>query len=106
MQQFLYRIQPTRKEMLTGGPTPLEVSFIEQHFHYLERLVAEGTVFLAGRTLIADERAFGIVILQAPSEAEALELMQNDPAVSGGVMAAELFAYRIALWSPIGPPSS
>ena len=106
MQQFLYRIQPTRKEMLTGGPTPSEVSVIDQHFEYLARLVAEGVVFLAGRTLITDERTFGIVIFQAPTEAEAIELMRNDPAVSGGVMAAELFPYRIALWSPTGPPSS
>ena len=103
MQQFLYRIQPARPEMLASGPTPLEASVIDQHFLYLQRLVAEGVVFLAGRTLVTDEPAFGIVILQAPSEVEAIELMQNDPVVSRGVMAAELFPYRIALWSPVGP---
>ena len=103
MQQYLYRIHPTRKEMLVTGPTQAEASIVQEHFLYLQRLVAEGTVLLAGRTLTTDERTFGIVILQAPSEDAALALMQNDPVVSRRVMAAELFPYAIALWSSAGP---
>ncbi len=58
---------------------------------------------MAGRTLNADERTFGIVIFQAPSEAAARDIMQSDPALKLGVMQAELFPYHIALWSPSGP---
>ncbi len=58
--------------MLAGGPTESEAAIIGQHFQYLERLVAEGVVFMAGRTMVTDERAFGIVIFQAASEAEAI----------------------------------
>ena len=29
--------------------------------------------------------------------------MQADPAVTNGVMKAELFPYHVALWSPTGP---
>lgn len=103
MPQFLYRIQPVRVEMLTGGPTEREASIVNEHFEYLRKLVAEGVVFMAGRTLNADERTFGIVVFGAASESEAVALMQNDPAVNHGVMKAELFPYRVALWSRKGP---
>jgi len=103
MSQFLYRIQPSRLGMLTAGPTEHEARAVDDHFAYLQRLTAEGTVLLAGRTLNADERAFGIVIFVAESEAAAAEVVRNDPAVQQGVMQAELFPYRIALWSPTRP---
>jgi uncharacterized protein len=67
---------------------------------HLQQLLAAGTLLMAGRTTNNDERTFGIAILVAESEAKARELMQNDPAVRHGVMRAELFPYRIALWSP------
>jgi uncharacterized protein len=103
MPQFLYRIQPTRLRMLTEGPTDAEASIINGHFEYLKQLVAEGVVFMAGRTLTADEQTFGIVVFKAASESDAVALMQNDPAIKLGVMKAELFPYRVALWSPKAP---
>ena len=54
---------------------------------------------MAGRTLTADDRTFGIAVLVSASESEAAQLMQNDPAVKQGVMKAELFPYQVALWS-------
>jgi hypothetical protein len=33
----------------------------------------------------------------------AADVVQDDPAVKHGVMTAELFPYRVALWSPTGP---
>jgi uncharacterized protein len=89
--------------MLTEGPTGREASIINQHFEYLQKLVAQGVVFMAGRTLNSDERTFGIVIFEAATEAAAVVLMQNDPAVKLGLMKAELFPYRLALWSAKGP---
>ena len=103
MQQFLYRIQPTRLGMLTEGPTEHEAKVVAEHFGYLQRLVADGRVLMAGRTLNADESTFGIAVFVADSEAQAAEVVRNDPAVKHGVMRAELFPYRIALWSSKGP---
>src|SRR5438309_2145082 len=104
MPQFLYRIQPTRPAMLTEGPTGRESEIIGQHFAYLQGLLDAGTLLMAGRTLNSDERAFGIAVFVAPSEAIAEEVMHNDPAVRLGVMRVELFPYRVALWSAAGPP--
>jgi uncharacterized protein YciI len=81
--------------MLTEGSTPEEDAIVEAHFNRLQQLVHEGTVVLAGRTLVPD--SMGLVILLAPDEAAARTIMENDPAVVGGVMYAELYPYRVAL---------
>ncbi len=94
---YLYRIQASRPEMLTHGPTPKEAETVSQHFAYLKQLTEQGVVVLAGRTLNTDASSFGIVILQADSEEAARNVMQHDPAVQRQVMRAELFPYRIAL---------
>ena len=89
--------------MVTLGPTEAEAKVLREHFVHLDQLVSQGTVLMAGRTLNNDERTFGMVIFVASSVAEAERIVNEDPAVRGGVMRAELFPYRIALWSPKGP---
>jgi len=103
MPHYLYRIQPTRPEMLDDGPTEREATIVREHFEYLQALTAAGTVLMAGRTLTTGERAFGIVILVAESEARAATIMRDDPAVREDVMRAELSPFRVALWSRGGP---
>jgi uncharacterized protein YciI len=95
--QFIYKLEPTRGEMLTIGPTDSEASILTDHFNYLEQLVSLGQVHLAGRTLDSAQQVFGLVILYAESTAAATELMAMDPAVKHGVMTAELFPFRISL---------
>jgi len=84
--------------MLTDGPTPEEAATTKAHFDYLHDLVQRGVVHLAARTLTTDEATFGIVILSAASEDEARRIVADDPAVRNGVMRAELFPCRVALW--------
>ena len=54
-KQWLYRIQPVRKEMLAEGPTPEEERLVGEHFEYLKGLVEKNVVMLAGRTLNTDK---------------------------------------------------
>jgi uncharacterized protein YciI len=75
--------------------TEVENDIVERHFVRLQGLVKEGKVILAGRTLNTDSE--GIVILEVDSEAEAIELMENDPTVREKIMTAKLFPYRVAL---------
>ena len=102
---YLYRIQPTRHEMLTTGTTPEEEEIIGEHFTYLKRLTTEGVAILVGRTLTTDQDSMGIVIFKARSDEEARALMNEDPAVSKGVMSAKLFPFRIALQAAAHDPS-
>jgi uncharacterized protein len=96
MPQYLYRIHPTRLDMLHES-TPREQEIVGQHFRYLQQLMAEGTLILAGRTLNTDDSTFGIVIFNASDDAAAQAIASNDPAVMQGVMRAEVFPYRVAL---------
>jgi len=99
-QTYLYKIQPIRTAMLSTGPTPDEEAIIEEHISYLEKLAEYGVIHLAGRTLTTDERSFGIVIFEAPSDEDAWDLIKLDPAIKSGMMTAELFPFRIAVKAP------
>jgi len=97
MEQFLYRLTPTRPDMLRAGLTDGENAVIATHFAYLSDLKDKGVVKLAGRTTNTDASSFGVMIFEAENEEAARLIMANDPAVKGNVLAAELFPFRIAL---------
>ncbi|MBE9524238.1 MAG: hypothetical protein IMY76_04010 [Chloroflexi bacterium] len=100
-KQYLYKIYPVRIGMLTAAPTPREERILKEHYDYLRQLTEQGVLILAGRTLIEDEKSFGLVIFYADSEDLARNIMATDPAVKEGVMRAELFPYRVALMKQI-----
>lgn len=104
--QFLYRIVPTRLEMLVSGPTEREMQVIDAHFAHLQQLAADGVVLMAGRTIDTGIDTWGIVVFTAPSLAEAEIVMRGDPAIAQGVMRCELFPYRVAVWSDTFRPAA
>jgi uncharacterized protein YciI len=83
--------------MLADGLTGREADLISSHFSYLQSLRDQGILIFAGRTQNSEESSFGIVIFRAASEAEAIKIMERDPAVKQGLMKAELFPYKVAL---------
>jgi uncharacterized protein YciI len=95
--QFVYFLKLIPRLLDESNWTEVEEDIIERHFYRLQRLVEEGKVILAGRTLNMDPEGCGIVILEVDSEEEARELMENDPAVKEKIMTAKLFPYRVAL---------
>lgn len=93
--QFIYFLKLIPRLIDDNNWTDVENDIVDRHFSRLQELVKEGKVILAGRTLNKDPE--GIVILEVDSEEEAIELMENDPAVREGVMTARLLPYRVAL---------
>lgn len=95
--QFIYTFEATRPELVTDPEawTEEEVEIARAHFAYLQQATEEGTVILAGRA--QDGVGPAIVILEATSEEEAREFMENDPFVASGLMRASLHPYRVAL---------
>ncbi|MFW9964423.1 MAG: YciI family protein [Candidatus Sifarchaeia archaeon] len=67
---------------------------VEEHFKYLQNLLSDGLLTMAGRF---SEVLIGLVMIEAKSRQEALEIMKNDPAVKAGIFHAELYHWRIAL---------
>jgi len=82
--------------MVEAGPTDEEAAVVGEHFRYLTSLTEKGTVLVFGRTQNADAKTFGIAILRVESESEARSIIENDPAVTNGVMRPELYPYKVA----------
>ncbi len=97
MRQYLYRLHLTRPALLTDGPTAAEQATLGRHFAYLQELKASGSLILAGRTLTTGPETFGIAVFEAADETAARAIMNADPAVTEGLMTAELFPYRVAV---------
>jgi uncharacterized protein YciI len=82
------------------SPSLIDETTLEQearlgeHFEYLERALEDGKLILAGPCLDGE---FGIVVFRGATDDEALEFMQNDPAVRHGLMTAELHPFRVSL---------
>ncbi len=100
MPTYIYRIQPTRPDMLSDGPTAEESRITAEHFDYLRCLLREGVLILAGRTLNSDYSAFGIAIFNARDDEHMRQITNGDPAVAQKLFRAEWHPYRIALHAP------
>jgi uncharacterized protein len=90
-------LKPKRLEMLTEGPTDAERETVGKHFQYYTRLTGAGQAFLVGRTQNADEHTIGLAIIHARDQEHADLVAARDPAVSEGVMSAQVLPYKIAL---------
>lgn len=97
MMQWLHILKPAGLGRVTEGPTPEEAETVSRHFPSLERLSEKGTMILVGRTQNADENTIGLAIFEAEDESAARKIMENDPAVVGGVLRANLYSHKIAL---------
>ncbi|MBC8277221.1 MAG: hypothetical protein H8E46_03255 [FCB group bacterium] len=94
MEQFLYQTIPLRKNF-AFDMTDAEQEIIEEHFQYLKKLTSDSIVYLAGPVT---DGSFGIVVFDAESKDFARAIMENDPAVKGGVMGAKLYPFRVSLF--------
>ena len=70
-----------------------------EHFQRLVKMKNEGVVLLAGRTQLdlADAGMMGLVIFFAKDEKEAMQFMQDDPAVKNKIMLAKVVPYSVAV---------
>ncbi|MYE27519.1 MAG: hypothetical protein F4X87_09985 [Chloroflexi bacterium] len=100
MPTYIYRIQPVRPAMLSEGLTTAESRITGEHFEYLQQLMQEGVLILAGRSLTSDYSAFGIAIFKARDDEHMREITERDPGVAQKLFRAEWYPFRIALHAP------
>jgi uncharacterized protein YciI len=93
MPEYLYLIHPYRHGFF-DDPTPEEQTVMDEHFNYLKRAAAAGTVILAGP---CTDDTFGLVVLRAENDAAANAFMFNDPSVKKNAMVAELHPMRVSV---------
>ncbi|MDX2110801.1 MAG: YciI family protein [Verrucomicrobiota bacterium] len=96
-KQYIYVLRPVARLHDPKAWTERDNASVSAHFKRLQEATASGKVILAGKTDEPLNKAFGIVIFEASTEAEAKAFMEADPSVKDGVMTAELHPYAVAL---------
>jgi uncharacterized protein len=91
---FLYILRPVRLAMLSEGPTAEEQALAGAHWQYSIDLLKRGVLVFGGRTMVRDSSSFAPVVIRAASMEKARTIMEEDPAVAGGVFHAELFPFQ------------
>lgn len=91
---YLYTLHPTRLAMLTEGATAEEQMTAARHWAYSQDLLKRGIIVFAGRTLTRDASSFATCVIRAESEAAARKIIEDDPAVVGGVFSAKLYPFQ------------
>jgi uncharacterized protein YciI len=94
MAEWIYFIHPPRDDF-AATMTDEEVAVWGVHFERFQRLLADGTLILVGPTL--GPLNTGICIFEAPDEATARQLMDEDPVLAGGFARGELRPFRVSL---------
>jgi uncharacterized protein YciI len=92
---FLVILRPVRDEM-PFDPTEDEARVVGDHYDYLVKLRDEGKLVVAGPSIKPGD-TFGIGVLDLDDEAEVQAIVAADPAVTSGVMTAEIRPMRIAV---------
>jgi uncharacterized protein YciI len=94
MAEWIYFIH-TPREDFAATMTEEEDHVWDEHFERLKRLMAEGTLILAGPTL--GKVNTGVAVIEAPDEATARRIMEEDPTISSGLATGELRGFQVAL---------
>jgi uncharacterized protein YciI len=94
MAEWIYFLHAPR-ENFAATMTAEEERAWGIHFERLKRLLAEGTLIMAGPTL--GRINTGIAVIEAPDEAAARQIMDDDPTITGGYATGELRGFKVSL---------
>jgi uncharacterized protein len=96
-KQFIYVLRLVPRLYADANWTAQDKDALQRHFVRFQEAIKTGQLILAGRTSEPGDKTFGIAIFQAKDEAAARKFMEEDPAVAGGLMTAELHPFSVAL---------
>jgi uncharacterized protein YciI len=96
-KQFIYVLRLVPRLYADANWTTQDKDALQRHFVRFQDAIKSGQLILAGRTSEPGDKTFGIAIFQAKDEAAARKFMEEDPAVAGGLMTAELHPFSVAL---------
>ena len=89
---FVVLIRSTRPDFTIENITPQELAAMQAHAAYQEQLMAEKKLILSGPCL---DGAFGLGLFEADSADDMRQIIENDPAVTSGVMSPEWHPFRL-----------
>ncbi len=92
---WLVLLRPVRDEM-PFEPTEEEARIVGKHYAYLQALRADGRLVLAGPSALPGD-TIGLGVFDQEDRADVEAIMAQDPAVTSGIMTAEIRPFRIAV---------
>lgn len=101
MAEWIYFLHPPR-DRFVETMTDEERAVWGLHFQRLEAMHAAGTLIVAGPTLGPTNT--GITIFEAPDEAAARKIMDEDPCITSGFAKGELRPFKVGLLVGREPP--
>jgi uncharacterized protein len=96
-KQFIYILHLVPRLYDDKAWTEQDKAAVQRHFNRFKDAIKTGQLILAGRTMEAGEKTFGIAVFEASDESSARAFMNEDPAVVAGVMTAELHPFAVVL---------
>lgn len=96
-KQFIYVLRLVPRLHADANWTSEDKAVLQRHFVRFQEAIKAGKLILAGRTSESGDKTFGIAVFQAKDEAAARKFMEEDPAVAGDLMTAELHPFTVAL---------
>lgn len=96
-KQFVYVLRLVPRLHSDSNWTKEDEAVLERHFNRFKDAIKSGQLILAGRTNEPGDKTFGIAIFEAADEGTARKFMEEDPAVAGKLMTAELHPFSVAL---------
>jgi uncharacterized protein YciI len=94
MAEWIYFLHVPREDF-AATMTADEIRIWEIHLERLKQLLAQGSLLMAGPTL--GHTNTGIIVFEAPDEATARRIMEEDPTITSGYATGELRGFRAAL---------
>lgn len=88
--QFLGTAKPGRENWLQNM-TDEEKAIMAEHLAYVDDLFKQGGVLFSGA---CTDGVLGMVVYQAESQEEALEMFESDPLVKSGIVDTEFHPFR------------
>ena len=92
---FLVLLRPVRPEM-AFEPTEEESRIISDHYAYLVGLRDQGKLVVAGPSVVEGD-TFGIGVLDVDERGEIDAIVAADPAITSGIMTAEIRPLRLSV---------
>ncbi|WP_372364959.1 YciI family protein [Candidatus Uabimicrobium sp. HlEnr_7] len=92
-QTYLIMYKPQRENFI-NSLTKKEEQVLGEHFAYLQNLLAEKKLLMAGP---CEDGSLGIAIIEVESQELAQKIMNNDPCVKQQVFSAEVKEFRLSL---------
>lgn len=98
-KEWLGVLTLTEKYQEEKNWTKDDQAVVGQHFQRLVKMKDEGIIILAGRMQLPtnDAEMKGLVIFYAKDDKEALQIMEDDPAVKAKIMLAKVYPYSVAV---------